>query len=360
MQTPRQPAPLGVVIVTYNSVDVITDCLESLLMADSDVELHIVVVDNASNDGTLQHIRDWATGAAGAAGAAGDIGATPLSQSANWPFPVRERPEPVMLRTADDPGAGITLIEAGINGGFAAGVNLGLQFLAGSPEIDRFWILNPDCLVPPQTPGVLANCPVPSDGFSLIGGRIRYLDPPHRIESDGAYVSLTTGVTGNFNLGGDVETAQPPKAEDLDFVCGASMVASRHFYETVGPLPEEYFLYYEEVAWALRRGNLPLVSCPEALIYHHAGTAIGSPTIKKIASPFSIYFLYRSRMIFIRSCNPKSLPVTYLYASAKAVQMILKGYREEAFALLRAINGLRPPANVQNVLSPETLKRIFG
>jgi len=34
MQTPRQPAPLGVVIVTYNSVDVIADCLESLLMAD--------------------------------------------------------------------------------------------------------------------------------------------------------------------------------------------------------------------------------------------------------------------------------------------------------------------------------------
>lgn len=347
MKASRHAAPLGVVIVTYNSVDVIADCLESLLAADPNVELHIVVVDNASSDGTLQYIRDWATGH------------TPFIEPADCPFPIGEVPKPVMLRTVDNPGAGITLIEAATNGGFAAGVNFGLSFLAETPEIERFWILNPDCLVPPQTPGLFASCSVPLNGFSLIGGRIRYLDPPHRIESDGAHVNLLTGVTGNINLGQDVETSQRPRVEDIDFICGASMVASRHFYEVAGPLPEEYFLYYEEVAWALRRENLPLVYCPEALVYHHAGTAIGSPTIKRIASPFSIYFLYRSRLIFIREYSPKFLPVTYLYAFAKAIQIALKGYREEASALLRAINGMRPPESVRNRLSSETLKQIF-
>jgi len=138
------------------------------------------------------------------------------------------------------------------------------------------------------------------------------------------------------------------------------MVASREFYQTVGPLSEDYFLYYEEVDWALRRGNLPLVFCPEALVYHHAGTAIGSPTTSKSASPFSIYFLYRSRMIFTRKHSLRTLPFVYLYAAAKTVQLTLKRQFEEAGALFCAINGLKPPKGTRARLSPDAFKRIFG
>lgn len=327
-------APLGVVVVTYNAADVVLDCLESLL-GTQDAELHIVVVDNASTDGTAQLIRDWAAGRVS------------HELPKHLPFAVTRSPKPLELREPDDPGAGITLIEAGANGGFAAGVNRGLAHLARSPDIDRFWILNPDSVVPQETPGILARHPAPPDGFSLMGGRIKYLDPPHRIQSDGGRFSRLTGVTGNIHLGQPGDTPPPPDASGMDFICGASMVASRAFYEAAGPLPEEYFLYYEEVAWAAQRGQLPLLYCPEALIYHQAGSSIGSPTISRMASPFSIYFMFRARTIFIRRHFPLSLPITYGYAFAKAMQILLKGHTAEAAALLRAIHGLGPPAAVR-------------
>ncbi len=55
------PPPIGVVIVTYNSADVIAECLEGLF-ASRNATPYVVVVDNASQDGTRQVIRDWAAG----------------------------------------------------------------------------------------------------------------------------------------------------------------------------------------------------------------------------------------------------------------------------------------------------------
>lgn len=93
-------------------------------------------------------------------------------------------------------------------------------------------------------------------GYGLIGGRVCYAEPPHRIQIDGGTVNRWTGVTSNINLGAEAAQAPVPKGEDMDFVTGANLVASRRFYETVGPMREDC-LYYEEADWALRRGTCP-------------------------------------------------------------------------------------------------------
>jgi GT2 family glycosyltransferase len=135
----------------------------------------------------------------------------------------------------------------------------------------------------------------------------------------------------------------------MDFISGASMVASREFYETAGPIPEDYFLYYEEIDWALRRKNLPLLYCPDALVFHHAGTSIGSPRVGQIASPFSFFFKHRSRMRFMLRFFPAAL----LYSVAKAGQLLMKGHSAEAGALLRGSFSLPPAQQVRDKLSPE-------
>ncbi|MEZ5867139.1 MAG: hypothetical protein R3D46_01075 [Defluviimonas denitrificans] len=137
------------------------------------------------------------------------------------------------------------------------------------------------------------------------------------------------------------------------------MVASRRFYESVGPMREDYFLYYEEADWAMRRGALPLVVAPGLVVYHHAGTAIGSPTLDRMASPFSFWFKYRGRTLFIRRFNPVALPVTLAYSGAKAVQILLKGARPQAVALVRGALCLPPPKEVDR-LSPDAQKIAFG
>lgn len=339
--------PLGVVIVTYNATDVILDCLESLLNAAQldNIPLRIAVVDNASTDGTSDLIRNWA------------IGKTPYVAPDDLPFNFPEVVKPVVLSDTTQPQV-VSLLEERVNGGFASGVNAGLAHLAKDPEIDRFWILNPDSVVPAGTVAAFAQYDAGPSGFSLIGGRVVYLEDPSKIQTDGGVINKKTGVTHNKNQFYGLDTPLPDAA-DLDFISGASMVASRAFYTAAGPLPEHYFLYYEEVEWALQRGNLPLAYCPDALIYHRSGTSIGSSGANRLASPFSMYFLYRARGRFMRRMFPVGLPIALAYCCAKSMQLLLKGYREEALAILQGFFNRRPPEYVLSVMSKEAAQVAF-
>lgn len=337
---------LGVVVVTFNADDVILDCLESLLAAQG-VKLRIVVVDNASTDQTIPLLKSWAAGQ------------SVYSPPDDLPFDLKPTPKPVTLfsdihSAAKTDGHSITLVETGINGGFAAGVNRGLATLAQDNGLDRFWVLNPDSAVPPNTPQMMATH---DDGaFSLMGSRVLYYHTPDMIQIDGGTINRRTGVTGNIGLGQSNSATPPPNVQDIDFITGASMVASRAFYEKVGPMPEDYFLYYEEVDWALQRGDLPLSYCQGAIVYHKAGTAIGSPTLDRPASPFSMYFKHRARLRFVRRFFPTGLPIAFAYSTAKAAQIALKGYRAEARAILLGSLNRKPPAQIRDMLSPEAAR----
>ena len=338
---------LGVVVVTFNSADVILDCLESLLGSQA-VILHIAIVDNASGDATVALLRDWARGGA-------------CEISADLPLFLRPAPKPLRLdggENADTPHR-IQLIETGVNAGFAAGVNQGLAALAVNPGLERFWIVNPDSVAAPQAASAFANLAAPAGGFALIGGRVLYLDNPEIIQIDGGTLNRKTGVTGNLGLYARAQDTPPPLPSQMDFITGASMVVSRQFYETAGPMPEDYFLYYEEVDWALQRGDLPLLYCPEAVVYHRAGTAIGSPTLGRPASPFSLYFKHRARLRFMRRYFPGSVPLAYAYSLAKAAQLLVKGYPIEAWTIFSASLNMPPAAAIRARLSSEAGKRAF-
>ena len=347
MNTTSQPAgdaasvqgPLGVVLVAYDSADVIIDALESLFAAgqSDQVALRVVVVDNASPDDSVARIRAWQSGQ------------TPYSAPADLPYPA----PPVVAKPVSD--SALQILRAGHNGGFAAGVNLGVEALFSLPEISRVWVLNPDSVVPKGTVGAFArHDPGP---FSLMGGRVLYYDRPDIVQIDGGRINLRTGVAVNINLF-KPRTTPPPAASDLDFVMGASMLVSRRFWERAGPMREDYFLYYEEVDWALARGDLPLAICPEAIIHHRAGTAIGSPTAGRPASPFSLYFKHRARMMFLRRHAPQNMAIGWAYTAAKVAQLALKGYWQEARALLAGARRAKPPEAVAQRLGPEALRRL--
>lgn len=338
---------LGVVIVTFNSSNVILDCLESLL-ASNGVALHIVIVDNASDDATVSRLTDWAAGK--------NIYCTP----ADIPFALQACSKPFDLDGSIFAGGhSVKLLQARANGGFAAGVNHGLAHLASLPEVDRFWILNPDSVTPPSAALAFAAHPLPATGFSLMGGRVLYLDNPNTIQIDGGTINRRTGITGNIGLYAPHPATPAPNPASIDFITGASMVASRQFYERAGPMPEDYFLYYEEVDWALRRGNLPLLYCPGGIVYHRAGTAIGSATMNRPASPFSLYFKHRARLKFMRRYFPRSVIFAHAYSVLKAAQLLLKGYPLEARTLLGASFGRPPAPEIRARLAPDAAKLAF-
>ena len=68
MSLEKPDRSIGVAVVTFNAADVISGCLDSL------IELHgcrarVLVVDNASSDGTVAVVRDWGAGRLDADGA---------------------------------------------------------------------------------------------------------------------------------------------------------------------------------------------------------------------------------------------------------------------------------------------------
>lgn len=347
--SPETLPELGVVIVTFNSADVILDCLESLL-ASAGVRLDIVVVDNASTDGTVDLLRAWADGSSVYVPAT-DLPFLPV---------IAAKPLALLSGVPDKAGSGhsVTLLDTGLNAGFAAGVNQGLALLAKSAGYDRFWVINPDCLVPPGA--ALAFASQPSPGFSLMGGRVLYCPSDAVIQIDGGTLNQKTGVTGNVHQYRPHASTPAPSLDQMDFITGASMVVSRQFYEAAGPMPEDYFLYYEEVDWALRRGDLPLAYCPGGVVYHRAGTAIGSPGLGRPATPFSLYFKHRGRLRFIRRYFPRALPYAYAYSLAKAAELLLRGYPTEARTLLGASFGLSPSAAICSRLSPDAAALAFA
>lgn len=342
---PPAPPSLGCVLVCYNAGPALLDCLESLL-ATRGPRLCVVVVDNASTDDSVARLTAWAEGR------------TPYAAPADLPFPLAPVPKPLRFDAPGPGGHRLRLLRAAVNGGFAAGANLGLAALAAEPEIDRFWLLNPDAVVPPGTPGALAGF-APPGGFALMGGRALYLEAPERIQIDGGLIDWRSGQTRNLNQCAPHDAPWPDPAR-LDFVTGASLVASRAFYEAAGPLPEDYFLYYEEVEWALRRGALPLAYCPGAVIYHRAGAAIGSGAPGRPASAFSLYFLHRGRMRFLRRHRPAALPYAAVWTLAKAAQLLLRRRPAAAAATLRAGCGLGPPSAVRARLAPAAQARAFA
>ena len=106
-------APLSIVIVTYNSRRDLEPCLRSLTEHPPSIDHEVVVVDNASNDGTPAYLRE------------------------RW--------------------AHIRLLEAKDNIGFARANNLGIRQTSGALVL----LLNPDTLVPA---GAVANAVLGLDG----------------------------------------------------------------------------------------------------------------------------------------------------------------------------------------------------
>jgi GT2 family glycosyltransferase len=297
-----------VVIVTYNSANVIANCIESLLGSTASRSLRVVVADNSSRDETAEIVRRLIERSRSEAGLPED-----------W----------------------LTFLPLTANKGYAHALNRGIEVHFDRSDMVGFWILNPDCVVPPETAGRLLDF-ARSQEFGLASGRCRYHEMPEIIQTDGGRVSRVSGVCSSVNMGRKAAETPLPDPETLDFLTGAHLMASRRFIEEVGLMPEEYFLYYEEVDWAFRRKKHRLHLVEGADVLHHGGTSIGSGGRKRPATAFANYFNHRSRARFVRRYFPLSAPAAYTWSALKAAQVLLKDGRREAAAIVHGVLGLGP------------------
>jgi GT2 family glycosyltransferase len=351
--TGQPPPRIGVVIVSYHSAEFIDECMESLIAAPG-ADMRVVVVDNNSADASCEVVLDWASGR------------KPFQPRTNSPLPAMQtvaKPVDVVDATTDAPPvapAPLTLLRSAFNGGYAYAVNQGLKLLLADPQIDLFWVLNPDCVVPPDTPAAILAAGRDRP-FALLGGRAIYYERPYEIQTDGGVVARATGRCTSLHAKLSPADTPMPDAASLDYITGASLVATREFIETAGLMAEDYFLYFEEVDWAFRRGKLPLRVSPDMIVYHRGGTAIGTGTSVRRASPFANYFNSRNQVRFTRRFLPSRTAVALAFGVAKAAQLALKGGFDEAGATLAGTFSMPPPAAVRaRIADPVARQHAFG
>lgn len=234
---------LAVVVVTWNVRDLMLGCLSSVEdeFARMGLSGAIWVVDNASSDGTADAIR-------------------------------REF-------------SGVNLLEPGQNLGFARGNNLALRAI-GFPDGDLLppyvLLLNPDTIVRPDAFRELI-AGLERSGAGLAGARLVYGDGSFQ-HSAFAFPGLAQLIIDLFPVPGRVVDSRVngryPRSLyeghepfEIDHPLGATFLLRREVIQQVGMFDEDFWLYCEEVDWAMRIkvAGYKVVCVPRAEVVHLVG-----------------------------------------------------------------------------------------
>ena len=322
MSVPNHLTQLAVVTVNYRSASDTIECIESLLEADC--WPWIIVVDNASGDGSSQRIIDWARN----------------NRKVCDSFAVRDaRSSPAPL------DALLTLVCNDSNGGFSNGNNVGLRLALQTEHVETFWLLNNDTKVDRCAAEHIARYFAENTHIGMAGTQVRlYHNSDHWQLLNGMEFDRWTGAARGIMSGEKTDThycAQEVIAKS-DFICGASMVLSKTFLDEVGLLEERFFLYYEEVDLAFRGRAFPKGFVEKAVVYHKEGATAGSASnlTHRPRSALSEYHHIRSKMIFARKHLPFMVPIYALQNLIIWARRLARRQPAQAKAIVRAILGL--------------------
>jgi GT2 family glycosyltransferase len=255
---------LDVVIVSFNTREDLDACLTSLHAHPPRELRHVVVVDNASTDGSPQHVRD------------------------RWPT--------------------VRLIALDRNVGFGAANNVAMR----QSDADLLLLLNSDTRVPPGAIDTLAERLAAT---SAVAAGPRLLDAKGRPEvSFGRMLSPWTEAVQRVRvrlaardglLAQRYVRALVAKERDVDWVSGACLLVRRPAALEAGLFDERYFMYEEDVDFcaALRARGGRILFTPKAEVVHLRGRSIG----RLAGGERAIYD--RSHLAFYEKHSPGWAPI---------------------------------------------------
>jgi len=249
---------VSVVIVSYNSRAVLDPCLQSLKKQNVFDDTEVIVVDNASSDGS--------------------------------PTMVRER------------HPWVKLIAGRKNVGFSRGVNIGIREARG----EYFLILNPDTVVRPDSIERLLEFMKRTPSAGIVGPKLVYNDGTLQYSCRrfytwkvlvlrrtilGKILKNSAAVADHMMLDFDHESTR-----EVDWILGACLLVRRRAVESVGLLDERFFLYFEDVDWCyrMRQKGWKVFYHPEAVVTHSyaresAQSVINRSVIAHLASLIRYY-----------------------------------------------------------------------
>lgn len=304
---------VSIILLNWNNWPDTLECLESLLRLDYP-DVRILVCDNGSSDNSLAYIRAWADG---------HLNIIPD----NLHFAGLERPIEKPLLTAEyersvaEAGditrdARLIVIKNGENLGFAGGNNVALKCVLACKDTDYVWLLNNDTVVDKDALSRLVELMHKRPEVGICGSTVLNYWKPQLVDAlGGAWYSRWLGLA--WHIGRWRKRPEEINSAEIEkrmyYVVGSSMFVSRAFLDSVGLMDESFFLYFEELDWAIRgRDSFSLAYAPASIVFHKIGGSIGTSSHPARKSPVCDYYTLRNRLKFTRRHFPYALPSIYV------------------------------------------------
>jgi GT2 family glycosyltransferase len=219
-----------IIVLTWNGKKDTLECLNSLK------ELvypnyRVLVVDNASADGTAEQVRSQ--------------------------FP------------------DVELIVNKDNFRFAGGNNSGIEY-ALSKNADYTLLLNNDTIVDKTFIDELVLTAESDSQIGMVGPKMYYYSDPNRIWYAGGKIEWWKGWLSHIGVRG-IDNGQYCQTKETDFISGCCVLVKREVVETIGILDTAYYIYGEDVDWCIRafRAGYRLMFEPKAKIWHKLSVSTG-------------------------------------------------------------------------------------
>lgn len=226
---------LSIIIVSWNVYDYLAGCIDSILKNWSSLEYEIIIIDNASNDGTADLIKR------------------------NYP--------------------GLILIKNEINQGFAYANNQGIRQARGR----YLFFLNPDTIIESNAIEKMLAFLEQNKDVGAVGPRLlnEDLTIQHSVRTfptfrDALYRHTILRYFGLFKNHYEKWRMKDFKSDcltDVDQLMGAAILAEKELVRKVGGFDERFFMYYEEVdlCYRIKKKGYRIVFFPDASIIHFGG-----------------------------------------------------------------------------------------
>lgn len=242
---------LSIILVNYNGKEYNDQCIASILDSTISDRIQVVVVDNASTDGSLEALDSR--------------------------FACDER---------------VHLIALDKNYGFSRANNEGIRW-SMNQGIGYFLLLNNDTEVDPHTIENMLNCHLQTKG--IVVPKVLYADRRDIIWCAGGDFTpvIRKAVQRGFN---QKDTGQYDRSGACGFANGCAMLLSKEIVDKIGFLDERFFLYYEDTEYSMRAvaQEVPIWYCADAVVYHKVnGSTQGNE------KPANAYYITRNWLL----CN---------------------------------------------------------
>jgi hypothetical protein len=208
---------LSVVILNWNTCDLLEHCLASVLAATREISSEILVVDNGSSDNSVDMLQN-------------------------------------RFRC-------VHLIALSANVGFARGNNIGLRESKGQYRV----LLNPDTLVAEDALRIMVEHLETHPDVGAVGPHLVYPDGSTQLECARAVPTILDVFYRFMSLGKLVPRVRLPgssyyrstydRTRSVGVISGSCMMVRRDVIEQVGPLDESFFLGGEDIEWCVRIRN---------------------------------------------------------------------------------------------------------